>query len=311
MEERRLGRNGPRVSAIGFGAWAIGGNAHGNSYGSTDDEASVRAIRKAVDLGCTFFDTADVYGWGHSEELLGRALEGRRDEVVIATKVGGDFYHGGVRLNFDPDYVRFALGKSLERLRTDSIDLYQLHNPPYPAVGDAALYGVLRELHREGRIRHFGVSIHDPSEGLAAKDAAPVQTLQVVYNLAQREPEEELLPAAERDGVGIIAREPLWNGFLSGKFDGTESFDAGDIRSRWPEPYRRRRAELARSLSFLRREGRTLAQAAIAFPLRHPAVSVVIPGCKTEQQVEENLSALSVPLTDDEVRKIDALARAA
>src|SRR5512136_454613 len=123
MHERVLGRTGLRVSEIGFGGWAIGGNAHGNSYGPTDDAESIAAVRRAADLGCTFFDTADVYGWGHSEELLGRALEGRRGDVVLATKVGGDFYHGGVRTNFDTGYLAFALERSLERLRTDHVDL--------------------------------------------------------------------------------------------------------------------------------------------------------------------------------------------
>jgi len=130
MRRRPLGKTGLQVSEIGFGAWAIGGNAHGNSYGPTDDAKSVAAVQKAVDLGVNFFDTADVYGWGHSEEVLGKALEGRRDQVLLATKVGGDFYHGQVRANFDPGYIAFALGRSLHRLRTDHVDLYQLHNPP-------------------------------------------------------------------------------------------------------------------------------------------------------------------------------------
>jgi aryl-alcohol dehydrogenase-like predicted oxidoreductase len=122
MQHRLLGRTGLRVSEIGFGAWAVGGNAHGNSYGPVDDRESIAAVRRAVDLGCNFLDTADVYGWGHSEEILGEALNGRRDEVFLATKVGGDFYHGGVRLNFEPGYIGFALDRSLKRLRTDHVD---------------------------------------------------------------------------------------------------------------------------------------------------------------------------------------------
>lgn len=293
MKTRRLGRTGLRVSSVGFGAWGIGGNEHGNSYGSTDDEESIRAVRRALDLGCTFFDTADVYGWGRSEKILGQALAGRRDDVVVATKVGGDFYHGGVKLNFSPEYIRFALQKSLERLGTDHVDLYQLHNPPPDKIGSRPLYQVLEALKDEGKIRHYGASIHAPAEGVAALRASSgIGSLQVVYNLVHRDPEDDLFPVARTQDVGIVAREPLWNGFLTGKYDGSESFEPGDIRSNWPEPYRRQRADLAADLTGrLAREDRTLAQAAISFALSRPEVGTVIPGCKTVEQVEENMAA--------------------
>ena len=128
MKYREFGNSGIKVSEIGFGAWAIGGSEHGNSYGATEDKVSQEAIGRALELGCNFFDTADVYGFGHSEELLGKSLKSCRDKVVIATKVGGDFYRGAGRQNFSHEYIRFALDKSLERLRTDYIDVYQLHN---------------------------------------------------------------------------------------------------------------------------------------------------------------------------------------
>ncbi len=217
MRYRNLGRTGLRVSEVGFGAWAIGGNAHGNSYGPTDDATSVAAIRKAVDLGCTFFDTADVYGWGHSEEILGHALEGRRDDVVLATKVGGDFYHGGVRMNFDPGYIGFALERSLRRLLTDHLDLYQLHNPPAESMGDPSTYDALESLKAEGKIAHYGISIHEASEGLLCLEAGKPEVLQIPFSLFRQEWIDELLPAAQRAGVGIVAREPLGNGFLAGK----------------------------------------------------------------------------------------------
>lgn len=303
VKQRRLGRDGPRVSEIGFGAWALGGNAHGNSYGTVDDAESVRAVRRALDLGCTFFDTADVYGWGHSEEILGQALEGRRGEVVLATKVGGDFYHGGVRLNFSPNYIQFAVWGSLKRLRTDYLDLYQLHNPPYPLLADPKLYETLQALQDAGTIRHFGVSIHDPTEGLAVLSAANVQSLQVVYNLVHRAPEVELFPAAQERGVGVIAREPLWNGFLAGAISPERRFEAGDIRSQWPETYRRQRNEAASAFSFLAHSGRTLTQSALAFVLAHDAVSTVIPGCKTVTQVEENFQAAAHPLQRTELEE--------
>src|SRR3989442_13477629 len=152
MQTRTLGRTGLKVSEIGFGAWAIGGNAHGNSYGPTDDAESIAAVQRAIDMGVNFFDTADVYGWGHSEEVLGEALGARRDGVHIATKVGGDFYHGGVRMNFEPGYIAFALERSLKRLRTDHVDVYQLHNPPAEMMGDPETYEMLEALKTEHKI---------------------------------------------------------------------------------------------------------------------------------------------------------------
>ncbi|TLZ92160.1 MAG: aldo/keto reductase, partial [Methanobacteriota archaeon] len=179
MQRRPLGKTGLQVSEIGFGAWAIGGNAHGNSYGPTDDGESIAAVQKAVDLGVNFFDTADVYGWGHSEEVLGKALEGRRDQVHLATKVGGDFYHGGVRANFDPGYIAFALERSLQRLRTDHVDLYQLHNPPAETVADPAAYEVLETLKAEGKIVSYGVSVHEPMEASLCLESGKPEVLQI------------------------------------------------------------------------------------------------------------------------------------
>src|SRR6266446_8208021 len=150
VNRRQLGRTELSVSEIGFGAWAIGGNAFGNSYGPTDDAESTRAIRRAFELGCSFFDTADVYGHGHSESLLGAALHDVRDQIIIATKAGG----GG---DFTPAYLRMAVERSLERLRTDHIDLLQLHNPPMSLIAAPATYEPLEELKREGLIRFYGV----------------------------------------------------------------------------------------------------------------------------------------------------------
>jgi len=297
-----LGRTGLRVSEVGFGAWAIGGNAHGNSYGPTDDAASIAAVRRALDLGCTFFDTADVYGWGHSEEVLGEALAGRRDDVVIATKVGGDFYHGGVRMNFEPGYIAFALDRSLRRLGTDRVDLYQLHNPPAEAMGDPATYEALETLRAEHKIDHYGVSIHEPVEGLLCLESGKPETLQVPFSLLRQEWIDELFDEARRANVGIIAREPLGNGFLAGAIRPEARFPAGDIRHHWPPAMVAARSLAAERLSFLARDGRTLAQAALRFALAFPAVSVAIPGAKTPDQVTENLGAASAaPLTPEEI----------
>ena len=304
MRERILGRTGLRVSEIGFGAWAIGGNAHGNSYGPTDDAASIAAVRRAVDLGCTFFDTADVYGWGHSEELLGEALQGRRDDVHVATKVGGDFYHGGVRMNFDPGYVGFALERSLKRLRTDHVDLYQLHNPPAELMGDLATYEILETLKAEHKIDHYGVSAHEPAEGLLCIESGKPDVLQIPFSLFRQEWIGEFFAEAQKANVGLIAREPLGNGFLAGTISPRARFPGGDIRSYWPPGMVEARSAAAARLGFLTREGRSMAQAALRFVLAFAEVSVTIPGAKTVAQVEENLRASDAAgLTADEIEK--------
>ncbi len=308
MNTRVLGRTGLVVSAIGFGAWAVGGNDHGNSYGTTDDETSRRAIRKAVGLGCTFFDTADVYGHGHSEELLGEVLSECSEQTCVATKGGANFsgWGRGQGLDFRPEYIRFACTESLRRLRRDCIDLYQLHNPSLDEIAAGSIFDMLDDLRSEGKIRFYGLSIHRPEEGLAAIEDGRPQTLQVVYNLADQRPARRLFPAAKAAGAGIIAREPLWNGFLAGKMRAGRVFEAGDIRANWPNEHLTARAQLAETLRFLERDGaRTLAQAALRFVLANDAVSVVIPGAKTPEQVVENLGALEAPpLNAAEMRQI-------
>ena len=308
MQRRPLGKTGLKVSEIGFGAWAIGGNAHGNSYGPTDDGESIAAVQKAVDLGVNFFDTADVYGWGHSEEVLGKALEGRRDQVRLATKVGGDFYHGGVRANFDPGYIAFALERSLQRLRTDHVDLYQLHNPPAEMMADPAAYEVLETLKAEGKIVSYGVSVHEPMEASLCLESGKPEVLQIPFSLFRQEWIDEVLPAAHRAGVGIIAREPLGNGFLAGKIRPGQRFPPGDIRHHWPGSMVAGRVAAAERLSILTKPNRTRTQAALRFVLAFPGTSVAIPGAKTVEQVEENVAAADAPpLTEDEIREARTL----
>jgi aryl-alcohol dehydrogenase-like predicted oxidoreductase len=321
VNRRVLGRTGLAVSEVGFGGWAIGGNAFGNSYGPTDDAESKRAIRRAYDLGCNFFDTADVYGHGHSEELLGEALQDVRDKVVIATKVGGNFYNRDIHplmrdrvaqsvgkplaefpdgaplpvthdANFTSGYVRFAVERSLERLRTTWIDLLQLHNPPINLISSMDTYAVLEDLKREGLIRSYGVSVHPPEEGLAAVNATMPDTVQIVYNLARREAEDAFLAAARAANVGVIAREPLANGFLAGRYHADSSWPAGDIRARMPRPYVAQVTALGQRVRELaEKSGLSAAQLALKFVLDRPEIGCAIVGMKTVQQVEENLNA--------------------
>ena len=298
---RRLGRTELQVSEVGFGCWGIGGNAHGHSYGPTDNTESLRAVARAFELGCTFFDTADVYGHGLSEKLLGQALGKHRQSCVIATKVGCDFYHGPFRKNFDPEYIGQALDKSLQRLRTDYIDLYQLHNPPLMMLERGEHYEVLDNLKQSGKIRHYGVSVHDAYEGSMAVHTGKPDAIQVEYNLLRQDPDEELFPQALDSDIGLIIRSPLCSGILSGNYSADATFDASDVRSTWPPGYLAMQADVADSVRSLATERRTLAQTALRFVIDAPEISVVIPGIKTVAQAEENLAVSDLPeLTPEE-----------
>ena len=302
MKFRQFGKTTLKTSEIGIGCWAIGGNQFGNSYGPTDDSVSIRTIKKAVELGCTFFDTADVYGHGHSEWLLGMALKKIRKDVLIATKVGGSYIYGGEweHSNFSEKYIRFALEKSLERLQTDYIDIYQLHNPPIDLIQKAEMFSILKDLKKEGKIRAIGISIHTLEEGEAALKY--VDTLQCVFNMLYPN-NYEIIEAARINKVGVIAREPLCNGFLTENFSTKIDFGKGDIRNVMPKNYIENLKTHAKNIrDSLKKRRETLAQLAIKYALSMKSVSVVIPGAKTPEQVEENLKASDIPeLTDEDL----------
>ena len=288
MKYRTLGRTGLRVSEIGFGAWAIGGT----SYGPTRDEESLEALATAWEHGVNFFDTADTYGHGHSEELIGRFLKGRRGEAVIATKVGWDFYHGGSKQNFDPDYVRFACEESLRRLETERIDLYQLHNPKLEAIEQGTLFQVLDELKQDGKIRFYGISVHTPAEALAVIRSGKADTLQLIFNLIDQRPVLEVFPEAVEKNIGIIAREPLACGFLTGKYSASSSFPKTDHRNGWAREKKELDLQkLSRLQVSLKTNRVSPVEAALEFVLSFEAVGAVIPGAKTRQQVLQNLKA--------------------
>jgi len=308
MKYRTLGKTGLKVSEVGFGAWAIGGNNYGNSYGPTDDAVSLSTVERAFELGCNFYDTADVYGHGHSEDLLGQALREHRDDVILATKVGGDFYHDPPRMNFNPEYLEFASAKSCERLRTDHIDLYQLHNPPAQLLKNGKIFESLEKLMDSGRIRHYGISIHDPHEGLLSMKYGQPAAIQVVFNLLRQEAKNQLFQMAREQNVAIIAREPLSNGFLAGKFTIDSTFPSGDIRGNFPRNYLSGLIRASQQLRLLESKTRTLAQASIRFVLDHKDVSTVIPGAKSPQQIEEDIKASELPsLTGEEILRIKLL----
>jgi aryl-alcohol dehydrogenase-like predicted oxidoreductase len=211
-------------------------------------------------------------------------------------------------MNFDDGYIAFALERSLKRLRTDHLDVYQLHNPPAEMMGEPATYEVLDALKAEHKIDHYGVSVHEPAEAVLCLEAGAPEVLQIPFSLFRQEWTDALFDEARKANVGIIAREPLGNGFLSGKIRADARFPPGDIRHQWPPSMVAGRATAAERLSFLVRPDRTMAQAALQFVLGFPAVSVTIPGAKTVAQVEENAAAANAtPLAADEVRKARSL----
>lgn len=292
MKYRTLGRTGLQVSEVGFGAWPIGGQ----SYGSTRDEESREALAAAWEHGVNFFDTADTYGEGHSETLIGKFLEGKREKAVIATKVGWDFYHGGLRKNFAPDYIRFACQESLRRLGTDRIDLYQLHNPKLEEIEEGVLFRVLDELKKEGKVRFCGVSVHTPAEALAVIRSGRADVIQLIFNLIDQRPVLEVFPEAEAQKIGLIAREPLACGMLTGKYTAGHTFPKNDHRNRWSREKKELDLQkLSRLRESLKTERSSLAQAALGFVLSFEAVSTVIPGAKTKAQVLENVRVSEEP----------------
>lgn len=300
MQTRRLGKTGLHVSEIGFGGWAIGGNAWGNSYGETDDAASKAAIRRALELGVTLFDTADVYGQGHSEALLGEVLtEWDGTQPIVVTKGGINFYRRDETL--EPDWTPLALAhavqQSLTRLRRETLDVFLLMNPPVEELDRFRVWETLDALKRGGKIKYYGASVAEPEDGVwLLKNKLPVDVLEVGYSLFYQGAMVELLPLARKRKVGILAREPLANGFLTGKYSGESQFPDGDIRASLPPEYVAAMAEMTARLDFLRQDGaRTAAQAALRFVLDDPAVSCVIAGAKTAAQVEENVAANSIP----------------
>jgi len=245
MHYRTLGRTGLQVSEVGFGAWAIGGPATLGEleigWGEVDDAMSLRAIEAAYDAGVTFFDTSDAYGAGRSETLLGKALKSKRDRVVIATKVGNRTVDGRWVKDFSKAWIAQALDASLARLGMDYVDLYQLHSPTDTADYRDEVVEALEALKGQGKIRSYGVSVGPAAHGPWVIRNTRADTIQVVYNMLEREPEQELLSLAQAQGVGIIARVPLASGFLTGKFAADVTFPANDHRARTYSPEKARR----------------------------------------------------------------------
>jgi aryl-alcohol dehydrogenase-like predicted oxidoreductase len=313
MQVRDLGRTGIRVSAIGFGGWAIGGASEASGtplgWGRTSDDESLAAIRRARDLGITFFDTADSYGFGRSESLLGIVLSRRRADVVIATKVGiVRTASGAMRKDFSRQHLFHAVDGSLKRLRTDYIDLYQMHNPTLDDLRREEIQEAMEMLQDAGKIRSWGISVSTPEEGLEIVERGWAHVLQVLYNVLNQAPARELFPAAQAKGYGIIARVPLASGLLSGKFRHDSQFAADDVRQNFLTPRRLQEAvdRVDEAKAIIGGSARNLAEAALRFVLAQEAVSTAIPGAKSVRQVETNAAAAEGTLPADVVDKLRA-----
>jgi len=310
MRTRRLGRN-LEVSALGLGCM---GMSHG--YGPAGDPEEMTAlIHRAVDLGVTFFDTAQVYGPFVNEELVGRALEPFRGRVVIATKFGLDVVDGQQVQNSRPQRIRESVEGSLGRLRVESIDLLYQHRVD-PGVPIEEVAGTVRELIREGKVRHFGMSEAGVRTIRRAHAVQPVTAVQSEYSLWWRRPEEELLPALEELGIGFVPFSPLGRGFLTGKIDENTRFDRSDFRNIVPRfGAEERKANLA-LVDLLRRIGErkkaTPAQVALAWLLERKPWIVPIPGTRKPERLEENIGAAAVELTPGDLKDVeDAASRIA
>ena len=303
MDYGMLGATGLEVSAIGMGCWAIGGDA----WGPVDDSDSIATIRRALELGVTLFDTADVYGRGRSENVLREALGDRRDEVVLATKVGL-WHSGGDRPNAytDPAMVVESCDASLRRLGTDHIDVYQCHL--WWDENTEVFLEAFDRLKAQGKIRAYGVSTNEIDHLRNFDRHRSCDTLQVDYSILNREPEGSVLPYCLHRSIGVIVKGPLKMGVLTGKFDSATMFADGDIRRGWPDdPWFREALERVEGLRPLEREG-PLGQAALAFVLHHPAVTAAIPGAKRPEQMESNARAADRSLDESALRLIDEVA---
>jgi aryl-alcohol dehydrogenase-like predicted oxidoreductase len=315
MLTRRLGKSGITVSAMGLGCWAIGGPFWHDGwvgYGNVDDDESIRAIHRALDLGVTFFDTADAYGCGHSERILGQALTGQRDRVVIATKFGyvpDEQKRQIVGTDASPDYIRRACVASLRRLSTDYIDLYQFHIDDYDPGRAVEVREVLENLVTEGKIRWYGWSTDEVEQARVFAKGPHCTAIQHSLNIfVDNQP---LLAVCEELDLASINRGPLAMGILTGKFSATTEFPENDIRHRLGWNFREGRAaerlaQLETVREVLTRDGRTLAQAALGWLWAHNHCTIPIPGFKTVAQVEENVGALELGLlSDQQMRQID------
>jgi myo-inositol catabolism protein IolS len=308
MELRKLGKTGLDVSEIGFGAWAIGGDA----WGKVDDEQSIQAMNHAFEMGVNFFDTADVYGEGHSETLVKELINDKRDQIILSTKGGLLGHTRKPEPIYDrPEKVIQAFEDSLSRLQTDYIDVYFCHIWWHVEQETDAFLTAFDKLKRDGKVRAVGVST-DNFEYLKTFNLhKSIDVLQVEYSILNRAAENEILPYCEDENIGVVVRGPLQKGLLTGKFTKETTFTGNDVRQHWDQKWFEEQLDKVEGLKDLEKEDRTLGQLALQFVLSHPAVATAIPGAKSPRQVEQNVDASARSLLSQEelnyINKINPL----
>ncbi len=320
MRQKRLGRSGLSLTRVGLGTWAIGGAGWQYAWGSQDDEDSIATIHRALDRGINWIDTAAVYGLGHSEEIVGRAVQGRRDKVIIATKCGRILGADGVTIDsrLKAASVRAELEASLRRLRTDYIDLYQVHWPQPDADIEEGWAEVAKAV-REGKVRFAGVSNFSTAQMKRIQGILPITSLQPPYSMLRREAEAELLPFCREHGIGVVCYSPMQMGLLTGTFtkERVSGLPDNDVRARnafFAEPALSRNLDLVEKLRpIAARNGRSMSELAIAWVLRRTEVTAAIVGGRRPRQVDDVVGAADWELSPRDIEEIDALlaARAA
>ena len=314
MKYRELGRTGWKVSEISFGAWAIGG-----AWGNVDDKESLTALHAALDGGVNFFDTADVYGDGHSERLLAKLKKERKEKFYITTKAGRRLPKQTPE-GYSRENLTAWIERSLRNLETDTLDLLQLHCPHPDVYYRPEVFGILDDMVKAGKIRYYGVSVEKVEEALKAIEFPGVQTVQIIFNIFRQRPSELFFPEAKRRKVGILARVPLASGMLSGKFTRDSKFEKDDHRNfnRHGEAFDRGETfsgvdyetglHVVEELKALAPKNASLAQLALRWILEFPAVTCSIPGAKRPAQVAENIAASDLkPLSQATMMRIQAI----
>lgn len=311
MQTKRLGKSDLFLTPVGFGSWAVGGGGWQFAWGDQDDAQSIAAIRRALELGMNWIDTAAVYGLGHSEEIVSKAVEGVSERPYIFTKCSLVWdSNGTITHSLKRDSIRREVEQSLKRLRVETIDLYQIHWPDPDAEIEEG-WTALAELKREGKVRYIGVSNFDVAQMKRAQAIAPIDSLQPPYSLIHPEVEDEILPFCEANDIGVIVYSPMMSGLLSGRMtrERIANFPEDDWRANSPEfqePQLSRNLQLAELLRNIgARHGRSAGEVAIAWTLRLPAVTGAIVGGRGPEQVEGIIGAGTFRLSEDEISEID------
>ena len=317
MKYRQLPRTDLLLPEVGFGVWTVATSW----WGQISSEQQADLLEKALDMGITLFDTADTYGEGYGEEVLAKVLGHHRNEIIIATKFGYDFYDPTPRVGhqerpqkFDRDFVMFACEQSLRRLNTDYIDLYQIHNPRLSSLERDELFETLEQLQFDGKIRYFGVALGPDigwfEEGEASMRQRHVDSLQIIYSILEQEPARDFFPIAGEEQVGLISRVPHASEVLTGRYDEPPTFDASDHRANRKAEWMKLALAKLERVKFLAGEdmGRSMSQAAIKFCLAQPCIVSVLPNFTTIDELHEYTTATEVPdLTGDELSRLDDL----